>query len=157
MAETRTVAGTRATGLSARARRALRLVDTTAVIGMGGALGSLARYALSVRVPHGPRGFPWSTFLTNVGGCFAIGVLMVLIVDVWVAHRLLRPFLGVGVLGGFTTFSTYEVETATLLRDGPGATGLAYLVGTVATALLAVWLGAHVTRLAVRRAPRRSR
>jgi fluoride exporter len=157
VAETRTVATTRASALSARARRTLRLADTTAVVGVGGALGSLARYALSVLIPHAPRGFPWSTFLTNVSGCFAIGVLMVLIVDVWVAHRLLRPFLGVGVLGGFTTFSTYAVETATLLRDGPGPIGLAYLVGTVSAALLAVWLGAHLTRLAVRRAPRRSR
>jgi fluoride exporter len=155
VAETRTQA-TRLGALPTRARRAVRFVDTTAVIGAGGAVGSIARYVLSVLIPHGPHGFPWATFLTNVAGCFAIGVLMVLIVDVWVAHRLLRPFLGVGVLGGFTTFSTYAVDTSTLLLQGTGQIGLLYLVGTVTSALLAVWLGAHLTRLAVLAGPGRS-
>lgn len=120
--------------------------DTTLAVAFGGALGALARYAISVVSPHDPGGFPWSTFAANVSGCLAIGVLMVLIVDVWPAHRLVRPFLGVGVLGGFTTFSTYAMESRALLEDGSALIGVAYLAGTLLAALVAVWLGARLTR-----------
>jgi CrcB protein len=90
--------------------------------------------------------FPWATFVTNVLGCFLIGVLMVLITEVWSAHRLIRPFLGVGILGGFTTFSTYAVEIRGLLQ--PGSVGLAftYLAGTLVCAMLAVMIGVWLTR-----------
>ncbi|MFD2080680.1 CrcB protein [Actinopolymorpha cephalotaxi] len=130
---------------------------TTAVIAAGGALGALARYGLTVAVPDGSGAFPWGTLLVNVIGCALIGVLMTLLLEVWVAHRLWRPFLGIGILGGFTTFSTYAVQTRALLAAGQTATGLLYLFGTVAAALVAVWFGAHLTRLAVRAYPRRSR
>src|SRR5437763_10088263 len=85
------------------------------VIAAGGALGALARYGVSLALPTQPGHFPWGTFAINVVGCALIGVLMVLIMEVWSAHRLLRPFLGVGVLGGFTTFSTYAVDLLGLL------------------------------------------
>ncbi|MBB4683101.1 fluoride efflux transporter FluC [Amycolatopsis jiangsuensis] len=118
-------------------------------IALGGGLGAVARYGLARAVPAAPGGFPWATLLTNVAGCFLIGVLMVLVTEAWQAHRLVRPFLGVGILGGFTTFSTYVVETRGLL--GPGSVPLAfgYLAGTLAAALLAVVLGHAVTRRAV--------
>lgn len=125
----------------------------TVAVGAGGAIGALARYGLTVAIPttrSAGIGFPWATFLANVGGCMLIGVLMTLILDVWVAHRLLRPFLGVGVLGGFTTFSTYAVETLELAGSNQPAMAIGYLVGTVLSALVAVWLGAHLTRIAVR-------
>jgi CrcB protein len=122
-----------------------------AVISAGGALGGLARYALAATWPQRPGHFPWATFGTNVGGCLLIGVLMVLITEVWSAHRLLRPFLGIGVLGGFTTFSTYTVEVQQLVAAGAARTALAYLAGTLATALAAVYAGTVLTRLATRR------
>ena len=122
-----------------------------AVISLGGALGALARYALTTAVPAAPGGFPLATFLINVGGCLLIGVLMVLVTERRRAHPLLRPFLGVGLLGGFTTFSTYAEEVRALLRPESTATGLGYLVATVAAALLAVWAGIGLTRLAVSR------
>jgi fluoride exporter len=75
-----------------------------------------------------------------VVGCGLIGVLMVLSTEVLPAHRLLRPFLGVGVLGGFTTFSTYAVEFRGLLQPGSVPLAFAYLAGTVICALLAVGL-----------------
>ncbi|MGW0230546.1 fluoride efflux transporter CrcB [Actinopolymorpha singaporensis] len=130
---------------------------TTAAIAAGGALGALSRYGLTVLVPDGPGSFPWGTFFVNIAGCALIGVLMALLLEVWVAHRLWRPFLGIGFLGGFTTFSTYAVQTRGLLAAGQVATGLLYLFGTVAAALVAVWFGTHLTRLAVRAYPRRSR
>ncbi len=120
--------------------------DVLAVVGAGGALGSLARYGLSVALPH-PRGqFALSTFATNVSGCLLIGVLMALLAAAADPHRLLRPFLGVGVLGGYTTFSTYATDSLDLVATGHPLTGLAYAFGTVAAALVAVYAGHEITR-----------
>src|SRR4051794_22770193 len=76
-------------------------------ISAGGACGALARYAVAEAWPHAAGGFPVSTLLVNVSGCLLIGVLMVVVTEVAPERRLLRPFAGVGVLGGYTTFSTY--------------------------------------------------
>ena len=120
------------------------------VIALGGGCGALARYGMNLLLPTEPGGFPWGTFLPNVMGCFLIGVLMVLITEVWTAHRLLRPFLGVGFLGGFTTFSTYAVETRNLLQPGTVWLALGYLAGTLLSALLAVVAAVAATRLLTR-------
>ncbi|MFF7640193.1 fluoride efflux transporter CrcB [Streptomyces canus] len=117
-----------------------------AVVALGGALGATARYALSLHWPTPPGGFPWATFWTNVAGCAVIGVFMVVITDVWAAHRLVRPFFGTGVLGGFTTFSTYAVDIQKLVDHGRPATGLAYLAATLLAALSAVWLASTAAR-----------
>jgi fluoride exporter len=116
------------------------------VVAVGGGLGALARYGLAELFPTPPGRFPWSTFVTNVGGCFLMGVLMVLISEVWSAHRLVRPFLGVGFLGGFTTFSTYAEETRALLAPHTVALAFAYLAGTLVFAMLAVIAGVWATR-----------
>ncbi|MDT0472411.1 fluoride efflux transporter CrcB [Streptomyces sp. DSM 41014] len=121
-----------------------------AVIALGGALGACARYAIALHWPAGPGGFPWGTFWTNVAGCAAIGVLMVVITDVWVAHRLVRPFFGTGVLGGFTTFSTYAVDIQRLVDGGHARVGLAYLAATLLAALTAVQVGATLARRALK-------
>ncbi|MFE3224239.1 fluoride efflux transporter CrcB [Nocardia sp. NPDC059228] len=115
------------------------------IIALGGAIGAEARYAMSLWVPH-HGSIPWQTLAVNVIGCFLIGVLMVCITEIWVAHRLLRPFLGVGILGGFTTMSTYAVEVRTLLESGRVGAGLAYLGGTVVAGLISVLLGVSATR-----------
>jgi CrcB protein len=116
------------------------------VIGLGGGIGALARYGLAQWLPTTPGHFPWGTFWTNVVGCLCIGVLMVLITEVFPAHRLIRPFLGVGVLGGFTTFSTYAVEFRGLLAPGSVLLAFGYLVGTLLAAFVAVGVGVLVTR-----------
>ncbi|MET9827869.1 fluoride efflux transporter CrcB [Streptomyces sp. NPDC006385] len=117
-----------------------------AVVALGGAIGATARYAAALWWPAQPGGFPWATFWTNVVGCAVIGVFMVLITEVWAAHRLVRPFFGTGVLGGFTTFSTYAVDIQKLVDDGHPRTGLAYLAATLTAALTAVWLASAATR-----------
>ena len=121
-------------------------VPVVAVVAVGGAIGATARYALSLQWPVQPAGFPWATFWTNVVGCAVIGVFMVVITDVWAAHRLVRPFFGTGVLGGFTTFSTYAVDIQKLLDAGHPRTGAAYLAATMLAALGAVWLGVAAAR-----------
>jgi CrcB protein len=111
------------------------------VVALGGALGAAARYGLIVAWPHAPDGFPWATLVTNLSGCALIGVLMQLVTTRIAPHRLVRPFFGTGVLGGFTTFSTYAVESRGLFAaDRPGL-AIGYLLGTLAGALGAVRLG----------------
>ncbi|WP_024805234.1 CrcB family protein [Nocardia sp. BMG51109] len=130
----------------ARRERARFPVGVLCVIGIGGGLGALARYGLARWWPTPPGGFPWATFVTNVSGCFLIGVLMVAITDIRTAHPLVRPFLGVGVLGGFTTFSTYADEARDLLRPDTVVTGFGYLAGTLVCALLATLAAMRLTR-----------
>ena len=118
--------------------------DLLLVIAAGGALGGGARYLLGTVIPH--ASFPWSTLLANVVGCALIGVLMVALLEVLAPRRYARPFLGVGVLGGFTTFSAYTVETHALLAAGRGPAALAYLFGSLAAGLLATWIAMSATR-----------
>ncbi|GAA1676534.1 hypothetical protein GCM10009733_086790 [Nonomuraea maheshkhaliensis] len=83
-----------------------------------------------------------------MSGCLLIGVLMVLITEARPAHRLVRPFLGVGVLGGYTTFSTYAVDVRRTVEAGAPLTGLAYLVATMLAAVAATAAGVWLTRRA---------
>jgi CrcB protein len=115
--------------------------DVLLVIAAGGALGSLARFGMGELVPWSGDGFPWATFIENVSGGLALGVLIVFLLDVWPPHRYLRPFLGVGLLGGYTTFSAYMLESRDLLAGGETATAFAYLAGSLVAGLTAVWLG----------------
>ncbi|MDT9690240.1 CrcB family protein [Streptomyces sp. P9(2023)] len=116
-------------------------------VAAGGALGAVARYGASLAwaTPHGA--FPWTTLTVNATGCAAIGVLMVLVTEaVSAPHPLLRPFLGTGILGGYTTFSTASLDTQRLLDAGDTARGVAYMGATVAAALAAVWAATTATR-----------
>jgi CrcB protein len=128
-----------------RAELRPRAWPVLAAISAGGVLGALARYGIATALPHAPTGFPWSTFVINVSGCLLIGMLMTLIDQVWTGRRLLRPFWGVGVLGGYTTFSTYIIDIHTAMRAGAPGVALAYLAATLVAALLAVWVGAAAT------------
>jgi fluoride exporter len=121
------------------------------VISAGGVLGAVARYGLGQAFPAAPDGFPWATFGINVVGCLLIGVLMVLIAEVWSGRRLIRPFLGVGVLGGFTTFSTYVVDIQRLVDLGAAGTALLYLAGTAVAAIAATYVGLATARWGVAR------
>lgn len=128
-----------------------------AVVSAGGGLGSLARFGLATWWPTGLGGFPWSTFTVNVVGCFLIGVLMIVITEVRMAHPLVRPFLGVGVLGGFTTFSAYAADIRVLIESGHLPLGMVYLAATLLCALPATASAIALTRFAHRRALLRRR
>jgi len=129
-------------------RRGRRRDDATVLvaISVGGAAGAAARYMVGTTWPTPAESFPVSTLAINVFGCALIGVLMVLITEVWSGQRLLRPFLGTGVLGGFTTFSTYTVDIQRLAAGAHLGTALLYLALTPIGALLAVWASATATR-----------
>ncbi|HET7328404.1 MAG TPA: CrcB family protein [Nocardioidaceae bacterium] len=144
---------------SRRQRRELRRhgIEVLAAIAAGGMLGAAGRYAIDVAMPTSAGAFPWGIWVVNTTGCLLIGVLMVLVVDVGSVHRLVRPFLGVGVLGGYTTFSTAAVDTQTLIVAGHPGLALAYLFGTAAAALAAVTVGVALTRAVALPRPRTRR
>ena len=121
-----------------------------AAISAGGMLGATARAALARAFPPPRGGFAWVTFSINVTGCLLIGGLMVLVTQLWTGRRLLRPFLGVGVLGGYTTFSGFVLDAERILAAGGTLPALAYLVATPFAAVAAAWLGSRLTRWAIR-------
>jgi len=118
-----------------------------AVIALGGVVGTLARNGLAQALPTAYGHLPWSTFLVNVSGSLLLGLFMVLLEAALAPSRYLRPFLGVGVLGGYTTFSTYTSDVRALLAGGHAPVALAYLFGTVAACLLATLAGIALGRL----------
>ncbi|MDV3221818.1 fluoride efflux transporter CrcB [Intrasporangium sp.] len=125
-------------------------LDVLAVIALGGAVGAAARYAAGQAWPSTPGEVPWATFAVNVIGSFLLGLLMVYVTDVWPPRRYVRPFLGVGVLGGFTTFSTYALDTRALLEEGRvGAAGV-YVLATLVLAVGGVLVGAIVAQALTR-------
>ncbi|MFJ4330547.1 fluoride efflux transporter CrcB [Streptomyces sp. NPDC088935] len=129
-----------------RRRSRREQVPVVAAVALGGGIGAAARYGAALLWPVPASAFPWTTLGVNVVGCAVIGVFMVIISDVWAAHRLVRPFFGTGVLGGFTTFSTYAVDIQRLVDEGEARSGLVYLAVTLLAALAAVWLAVTATR-----------
>ena len=111
-----------------------------ALIALAGAAGALARYGVATAV--GMRTFPWSTLAINLAGSFLLGVL------VQAAPRQLgddvRVALGVGFLGAFTTFSTFSLETMTMVRDGRAGAAALYVVASVVAGVAAAAVGYRV-------------
>lgn len=112
-----------------------------AAVAVGGAVGSLGRYAVGLGLPRPAGGFPWSTFTVNVTGSFAMGVLVVWVLSLVAPHPWLRPFLGVGVLGGWTTFSSFALDVHELVTSGHPGTAAAYLGVSFVVGLAAVGCG----------------
>jgi len=123
--------------------------DLLVVIALGGALGSLGRWGVAEISPHSPDRLAWGTWIVNVTGSLLLGVLMVFVIDVWPPTRYVRPFLGVGVLGGFTTYSTYMLEVRDLIAEDEPARAAGYVFGTLVVGLLAVWVGMVIARVTV--------
>jgi fluoride exporter len=118
---------------------------TLAVISAGGVLGALARYGLTSAFPSPPTGFDWAVFGINVAGCFCVGIVIVALTESRQAHYLIRPFLATGVLGGFTTFSTYIDGVQRAVTVGAPRTALLYAAVTPVAALAAAWAGIRLT------------
>jgi CrcB protein len=121
-----------------------------AVVALGGALGALARWGVGLTWPTPHGGFPAATLVINVVGCLLMGVLVVHVAELREAHPLVRPFLGVGVLGGFTTFSTFAVDAEQLLGAGRLGVALGYLAATTLGSVGAAALGLALARAGAR-------
>lgn len=120
------------------------ILKTYLCIGLGGALGSMARFWISIFVGERVKGdFPWGTILVNVIGSFVIGALAA-VADQPGRFSLppaMRQLLMVGICGGFTTFSSFSIQTLELMRGGQILPAVGNVVGSVLLCLLAVWGG----------------
>ena len=108
---------------------------------LGGALGALARWAVSSALPHARGAWPWATLLVNLTGCLVIGALLAVLLARFPHSPWLRPFLAVGVLGGYTTYSTFAVDVVQLTRAGHAPLAAAYVLTSVVGGVLAVVVG----------------
>lgn len=114
-------------------------------VALGGAIGSMLRYMTNVGAGRlFGLNFPWGTVIVNIVGSFVMGALVVIL-----AHKdatRLAPFLMTGVLGGFTTFSAFSLDSMKLFETGQIAPAILYVAGTVAASLMAIVLGVHLMR-----------
>ena len=114
---------------------------------LGAAFGGVTRYALNIAITERfAVRFPLGTLVINVTGCFVIGILMTLFTERLNPHPNWQPFLVVGILGGYTTFSSFGWETYQQVRQGHPMTGLAYVLLSVILGYIAVWCGAALVR-----------
>ncbi len=118
------------------------------IVMLGGAIGAGLRYHVGRIALHltGP-GFPWGTWTVNLAGGFLMGVLVGVLGRISEGGEALRLFLGVGVLGGFTTFSAFSLETANMLTRGQPVVAAAYSVSSVAGSVLFLFLGLWLSRV----------
>lgn len=124
-----------------------------AVILLGGAAGTAVRAGLAEVWRTEPGAWPWTTFGVNASGALLLGLVLQLLADTGPdegARRLWRLGLGTGLLGGYTTYSTFAVETVGLLGPAAWPVGLAYAVATVVLGVAAAWAGAALARMAHR-------
>src|SRR5215468_8873483 len=111
-------------------------------IGLGGAIGALARYFLSSQITHvAGSGFPWGILIVNLLGCFIMGVIAELGALSINLSPEMRSFLTTGILGGFTTFSAFALDTAVLTERGDFIGGMAYVAGSVGGSIAALFAG----------------
>jgi len=116
-------------------------------IGVAGAFGALSRYGLEGLVSDRFSGsFPLGTFVVNITGSFALGLLFVILTERTAIDPVIRTSLTIGFLGAYTIFSTFSFETVRLLEDGAYATAALNVVATIALGLVAVWAGMAVGR-----------
>ncbi|MFT5182680.1 MAG: CrcB protein [Alphaproteobacteria bacterium] len=117
-------------------------------IALGGAIGAVGRHYVSVAmtllVGHG---FPWGTLVVNIVGSFAMGALIETMALVWSPSLEMRALLTVGVLGAFTTFSTFSLDVATIYERGTPLVLAVYVASSVALSILALFAGLRLMRL----------
>tara|TARA_B100001996_G_scaffold305436_1_gene246514 strand:+ start:67 stop:438 length:372 start_codon:yes stop_codon:yes gene_type:complete len=114
-------------------------------IAFGGAIGSLTRYLISIFLQNTKSGFPLSTFLVNVIGSFAIGIIFYILKDS--NNENLKAFIIIGFLGGFTTFSAFSIDVLNLIIEKQYFTSMLYISMTFIFSLLAVFFGFLFVRL----------
>jgi CrcB protein len=116
-------------------------------VALGGAIGSLARYFVASAVQSPAMQFPWGIFVVNVSGGLLMGVIVELSALKLSIPPELRAFLTVGVLGGYTTFSTFSLDSALLIERGAWGSAAAYMAGSAIVSVLALFAGLWIVRV----------
>lgn len=132
----------------------MRILFQVAFVAFGSALGGLARWGVGLYVTRCfGAGFPWGTFVINITGCLLLGWFSTFLSDrlvsgkpAWLQPDDLRLIIAVGFTGAYTTFSTFELESNSLLEKGESLRGMIYLFGSVFFGLLALRLGIGLAR-----------
>lgn len=119
-------------------------------VAAGGAFGAMTRFGLSSWLTPEPGKFPIATFTANITGCFLMGVLYVVVMDKHVLPMAWRPFLMVGFLGAFTTFSTFSIEALGLWQTQHFSLALSYVLATMVVSILAVWSGYSLSEFVIK-------
>jgi CrcB protein len=122
------------------------MVRAYVLAALGGALGALARWGVATALSGSPGSWPWATLLVNLTGCLAIGMLFAVLAARFPASPWLRPFLAVGVLGGYTTYSAFAVEVVRMIEAGVAVAAAGYVVASVLGGVLAVAAGVLLGR-----------
>jgi fluoride exporter len=118
------------------------------LVGLGGALGAMARYGIGTAVPAPANGFPLATALINIAGSLAMGVLIGVLAKTTPQYQNeIRLFVAVGIFGGFTTFSSFSLDAITLIERGDFLLATAYIVGSVLLSLAGLFVGLQATRV----------
>lgn len=116
----------------------------------GGAIGAAARYGVNITTPKLiGHGFPWATMIVNVSGSFVMGLLIAWMALAWNTSQEMRVFLTTGILGGFTTFSAFSLDFATLYERKDYGLAFGYAGGSVVLSLLALFAGLYLARTVV--------
>lgn len=126
------------------------MIANAIIVGCGGFIGALLRYVCSQLLGGIPSGaFPFATFVINLGGSFVIGVMSVLLPALFPDSKAPLLFVSTGILGGFTTFSTFSLETFGLIEESRYAMAGAYALGSVVVCVVGVCLGRMIARAIV--------
>jgi CrcB protein len=121
---------------------------TVLAVALAGALGALARWGIGAWFGHRFPSFPWGTMVINVSGSFILGVMFAVLVERNIGSTTMRVALMTGLMGAYTTFSTFSLETFRLFEDGATGSALANIGFSVVLGLVGVWLGVTAGRLA---------
>lgn len=123
------------------------MLSTIAAIGLGGAIGAIMRHGVNVAsMKFFGDGFPWGTLSVNVLGSFVMGVLIAIFAHYWQPSPALRVFLVTGLLGAFTTFSTFSLDASVLYERGALAPAAFYVMGSVVLSIGALFMGLMIIR-----------
>ena len=138
--------------------KGVRLLGLAGLVATGGALGTLARWLLESAFAAESGGWPWTTFWINLGGSLLLGVLLEWLVRAGPdrgSRRAVRLGVGTGLLGGFTTYSTFVLETVTLAQDGRAVLGVTYALVSIVLGVVAAGAGTGLAAAAWQRVARR--